>query len=424
MKRIDSINARPNLFGIGKSGFHDNADLAGQDATYLTPDWLNMIQEEICNLLEKNKIKIDPTKKDQLYDLLATYPYVQALEIAVEERFIAEAALSKKARDELQAQITALLNYVTYPRIVASGVFLYSGGENGGNVTMLSSSDGWASGGKNITAPSIYNLTDRNIGIYMTPEGANEACYFNRTETTITPFVFNRSGQNRIGYEGQVSFQVVQHKNPNSVSSDGDYAVGSYTFILQPNESKIFTLMAAGGGGGASRKDDGSTYALSSGQNGTDIQLKVNGDAIAIVHAGSGGNQGIWKDDGTFTNGAAGPGGTVEIIGVFQSKTITEGNIGGATIDNISGGASVSSIGSFGAGGKGNKGVYTDNGDGLGAGGGSGAVLVAEYKNRSTSNQTITLVVGKGGAGGTKGGFDSDVEGTKGSDGFARVASA
>ncbi|MDV2440331.1 hypothetical protein QR665_12740 [Acinetobacter gerneri] len=289
---------------------------------------------------------------------------------------------------------------------------------------MLSSSDGWASGGKNITAPTIYNLTDRNIGIYITPEGANESCYFSRTETTLTPYVFNRSGQNRIGYEGQVSFQVVQHKNPNSVSSDGDYAVGSYTFILQPNESKIFTLMAAGGGGGSSRKDDGSSYLLSNGQNGEDIQLKVNGDAIAIVHGGKGGGQGIWKEDATFINGVAGAGGTVEIIGVFQSKTISEGKSGGATIDNVSGGTSVSSIGSFGAGGKGNKGVYTDNGDGLGAGGGSGAVLVAQYMNRTSSNQTITLVVGKGGSGGTKGGFDSDVEGVKGSDGFARVASA
>lgn len=27
MKRIDSINARPNVNGTGKTGFHDNADL-------------------------------------------------------------------------------------------------------------------------------------------------------------------------------------------------------------------------------------------------------------------------------------------------------------------------------------------------------------------------------------------------------------
>ncbi len=26
MKRIDTINARETMFGVGKSGFHDNAD--------------------------------------------------------------------------------------------------------------------------------------------------------------------------------------------------------------------------------------------------------------------------------------------------------------------------------------------------------------------------------------------------------------
>lgn len=71
MKRIDSINARPNVNGTGKTGFHDNADLSGQDATYLTPDWLNHIQEELCNLLEKNNIDLDSDNKEQLYELLA-----------------------------------------------------------------------------------------------------------------------------------------------------------------------------------------------------------------------------------------------------------------------------------------------------------------------------------------------------------------
>ena len=37
MKRIDSVNARPDENGLGKAGFNDNADLPGQDATYVTP---------------------------------------------------------------------------------------------------------------------------------------------------------------------------------------------------------------------------------------------------------------------------------------------------------------------------------------------------------------------------------------------------
>lgn len=72
MKRIDTINVREDLFGSGKAGFHDNADLSGQDATYLSPDWLNSIQEELCNILELSGVALNPESKRQLFDLLLT----------------------------------------------------------------------------------------------------------------------------------------------------------------------------------------------------------------------------------------------------------------------------------------------------------------------------------------------------------------
>lgn len=71
MKRIDSSNARPNINGTGKTGFHDNADLAGQDATYLTPEWLNIVQEELANLLEKRNIQLNAESSEQLFNALA-----------------------------------------------------------------------------------------------------------------------------------------------------------------------------------------------------------------------------------------------------------------------------------------------------------------------------------------------------------------
>lgn len=79
MKRIDTVNARPNVNGVGKTGFHDNADVSGQDATYLSPDWLNHLQEELCNLLEKNGIALDANNRQQLFNLLATYDDVEYL---------------------------------------------------------------------------------------------------------------------------------------------------------------------------------------------------------------------------------------------------------------------------------------------------------------------------------------------------------
>ena len=88
MKRIDTINARENMFGVGKSGFHDNADLPGQDATYVSPKWFNTVQEELCNLLELRGITLDPASKRQLYDLLTTQADLEALADEIETNFI------------------------------------------------------------------------------------------------------------------------------------------------------------------------------------------------------------------------------------------------------------------------------------------------------------------------------------------------
>ncbi|EPL0706972.1 hypothetical protein Q7567_08200 [Acinetobacter baumannii] len=422
MKRIDSVNARPDMFGKGKNGFHSNEDVPGQDATYLTPDWCNMVQEEIANVLEKHGVVLNPNNRQQLYELLATYPDLEKLSDAIEARFVKEANFNKQARDELQAQITALLNYVSYPRILASGVFYYNGGENGGTVTMIGGSDGWVADNDKIKAPDIYNLTDRNIGIFLSPESVNEASSFDRDVNSFKPKIFNRTGQNRVGYSGQVSFQVLQHKNPNSTTVDGDYPVGSYSFILQPGETKVFTLIGAGGGGGASRRSNSSDYPLSNGQNGADVLLKLNGENIAIVHGGGGGTQGVWSNGSSYDNGLAGTIGDVDIIGAFDSTTITQGKAGNATREDHTGGTSVSPIALFGKGGDGAQGIG-DEGWSFGGGGASGSVLVAQYTNRSTTNQTITLVVGRGGVGGQKGGYDWDVVGSKGTDGFARVSS-
>ena len=52
MQRINSVNARPDANGKDKVGFHDNTDLQGQDATYLTPAWCNQVQEELANAIE------------------------------------------------------------------------------------------------------------------------------------------------------------------------------------------------------------------------------------------------------------------------------------------------------------------------------------------------------------------------------------
>lgn len=70
MKRIDSANARPNANGAGKTGFHDNNDVSGQDATYITPNWCNTVQEELANAIEGSGIPLDPNNNAQLLGIL------------------------------------------------------------------------------------------------------------------------------------------------------------------------------------------------------------------------------------------------------------------------------------------------------------------------------------------------------------------
>ncbi len=117
MKRIDSVNARPNNNGTGKTGFHDNADLSGQDATYLTPSWLNQVQEELCNLLEMNGIALNSGVRDQLYQLLATNDDINALAAATQVKLDQEQTWRTDADNWLQQQInneqTARINAIS-----------------------------------------------------------------------------------------------------------------------------------------------------------------------------------------------------------------------------------------------------------------------------------------------------------------------
>lgn len=86
MQRINSSTAREHINGLNKNGFHDNYDLSGQDATYLTPEWCNTIQEELCNLIEKNGYSLDLESREQLYNILATNDKLLALSEEIEKK--------------------------------------------------------------------------------------------------------------------------------------------------------------------------------------------------------------------------------------------------------------------------------------------------------------------------------------------------
>lgn len=70
MHRIDSATARANANGDGKTGFHDNADLPNQDATYFTPEWANALQEEVAGVIEGLGLTLDKADNGQLLKAL------------------------------------------------------------------------------------------------------------------------------------------------------------------------------------------------------------------------------------------------------------------------------------------------------------------------------------------------------------------
>lgn len=61
-----------------------------------------------------------------------------------------------------------------------------------------------------ITRPAgqTWDFTDPNIVVIITPEGGHEAWGTNRKTDKIDVSVFNRSGTNRVGYSGKVSWAV------------------------------------------------------------------------------------------------------------------------------------------------------------------------------------------------------------------------
>ncbi len=433
MQRINSTNARPDVNGTGKQGFHDNADLSGQDATYLTPEWLNTIQEELANLLEKHGITLDGSNNQQLYNLLATDVDLLALSEALETRLqqlkqtqeTADSELQQQISDaleQLQQQISNLSNGLAslYPKIVLSGVIKQ--GET-----------------RTITKPSGSNISflDTRYAIQITPEGGHEAWEMARADDKISLNVWNRSGTNRIGYNGNISWSIIQTEGLTSTAGNGDYVhTGTpVVFPILAGESKSFLLIGAGGGGGSSRYVDlneNPDPASLKGQDGEASYISIDGTEIAFTAGGGkAGAGGIDGGNGQYINGTAGAGGQWTIAGSYTSATRTNGDAGNATLEDHSGAHTYSS--GRGAGGDGADGYATAT-QGFGGGAGEGARLSIVYTNNTSETQYARLYVGECGAG-EQSLLTTDEEGNTvtpakyivgeaGTNGFVRVSSA
>ncbi|WFT02523.1 phage tail protein [Acinetobacter baumannii] len=299
----------------------------------------------------------------------------------------------------LSQQLTDLKKYLDsqYPKLLGAGV----------NIGSKATID---LGGK------VTDLRDSKYAIHLTPESMHEAWTITRSEKSFDYEVWNRSGQNRIGYSGIVSWSVIQVAAETLNDGNGDYTVpGVYIIPIQPKEQKEFILVGAGGAGGGSVWELG---ALAHGTSGTDTRLRLNELDLAVVGGGKGGTSGQWSNGSAFSNGAGGLAGVITVTSNITEISRKLGNAGtAANQTNHKGGASVSPVSNWGAGGDGANGVG-DDGWALGGGGASGGLLICRYVNSTEKTQYMTLVVGEPGVATESNGNT----GKAGTGGFARVS--
>lgn len=70
MHRIDTATAQKDKFGAGKNGFTRGNPQTGTPATDLNDDYFDMIQEELCRVVEESGEELDKGKHDQLLTAL------------------------------------------------------------------------------------------------------------------------------------------------------------------------------------------------------------------------------------------------------------------------------------------------------------------------------------------------------------------
>nr|API83014.1 hypothetical protein [Salmonella enterica subsp. enterica serovar Typhi] len=70
MHRIDTKTAQKNKFGAGKNGFTRGNPQTGTPATDLNDDYFDMLQEELCSVVEASGASLKKARHDQLLTAL------------------------------------------------------------------------------------------------------------------------------------------------------------------------------------------------------------------------------------------------------------------------------------------------------------------------------------------------------------------
>lgn len=464
MKRIDSVNARPDVNGTGKKGFHDNGDLPGQDATYLTPGWLNIVQEELANAIEQSGLNLDPNDPCQLFKLfnLHNKALVQRIYHVGSKHMTDNTDWNPAV--ELQAYFGYQTSWMIWPHVpigvanfsdpIGQISLLNNGGSIQGKTTRI-----WQRLPDGATAPT-YTLTANksavNEGEQITFTLATTGLPANTLvdwvitgvqANDITPAAL--TGQFNIGADGKATYTLtavadqktegnetlkfalsyIPNKSVSVLVMDTSkypeglqtYYEGAHTIEVQPNQVITLDMYGAGGGGGGSVYTP--AYTPPDGTDGGNVVLTYLANTL-IAGGGKKGTGGAWGNGSSFSNGEAGLGGknTVTADSNFEIQINQNGNsaIIGSRWETQKGGAAIaSSIGAVNGGGDGASGIGDERWS-YGGGGGSGGRLKFKFTNTTNESIIFNLNVGTKGQGHQNGG----IWGGDGGIGFAIVSTS
>ncbi|MDV4263304.1 hypothetical protein ACG9XY_12315 [Acinetobacter seifertii] len=460
MKRIDTINARENVNGLGKKGFHDNSDLEGQDATYVSPSWLNTMQEEVANVIENSAMELDPNDNSQLLKALQFQISSLAQAIYHVGSWHGSNNTSYNPATALKPFFGYETTWILWP-YVPQGVGTLNdavgaiSGLSAGSPFQAASTRIWERLADGASAPTYQVTVDKNI----VDEGANVT--FNIETTGLaagTPvhwsitgieaddilpaelsgeFIINEAGlasksfsivaDNATEDNQTLTFKLtyIPNKQVTVLIMDtskypegkSTYFEGTHNLTVRPKEIITVDMFGAGGGGG------GSCYSPSrnpTATNGGDVVLTYGSNSIT-AGGGKGGTGGVWGNGSSFYSGEGGKGGTNN-INADSSFTVLVNQAGNTAVivdryqEQLGAVGLDSSIGIINGGGNGAWGIGDENWS-YGGGGGSGGRVKVQFTNNTSDIVTLTLVIGARGLGW----IESGNHGSDGGVGFAVV---
>ncbi|MDE7970278.1 hypothetical protein PZE15_18905, partial [Escherichia coli] len=125
MHRIDTKTAQKDKFGAGKNGFTRGNPQTGTPATDLDDDYFDMLQEELCSVVEASGASLEKGRHDQLLTALRALllsrnnPFGDIKSDGTVPTALENLGLGEGAKLGAAVCVTGSTGYMTIPAMVA-----------------------------------------------------------------------------------------------------------------------------------------------------------------------------------------------------------------------------------------------------------------------------------------------------------------